>query len=194
MNRYGLPRMGRLDNFGPVYLINLKDHKHRLDNAKKEFKKYGVTDYTIIEAIDGRNSDLSEIIEGKYPHLKSSEIGCITSHIKALNHWLTTSDSDYAIIMEDDFSFDTVQYWQWDWDYVIQSIPKNVDIVQFIMIKNEPVKFNMHKKMPFDPNNKMQYAWSTACYLIKNGFFFSTKITCRNSLVFSPCFYKRIYI
>lgn len=162
--------MDKLNNFGPVYLINLKDHKHRLTNAKKEFNKYGIKDYTVIEAIDGRNSDLRHIVEGKYPNLKPSEIGCLASHIKALKHWLDTSDSEYAVIMEDDFSFDTVQYWQWDWDYVTNSIPKNAQIVQLIMIQNDPVKFNLHKKQPFDKNKKMSYAWSTACYLIKRNY------------------------
>lgn len=159
--------MNKLENFGPVYLINLKDHRHRLKNAEKEFKKYKIKDYTIIQAIDGRNSDLSDIIIGDYPNLKPSEIGCIASHIKTLKHWLDTSDSEYAIIMEDDFSFDTVKYWPWDWNYVVKNIPKNADIVQLIMIQNDPIKFSLHKKMQFQSKNKMSYSWSTACYLIK---------------------------
>lgn len=163
-------KSNKLKNFGPVYLINLKDHKHRLDNAKKQFKKYGIKNYTVIEAIDGRKSNLSEILHGGYPRLKPTEIGCITSHIKAMKHWLDTSDSEYAIIMEDDFSFDTVEYWQWDWDYVMQNIPQNADIVQFIMIQNEPIKFNLHKKQRFDRRTKDTYSWSTACYLIKRSY------------------------
>lgn len=159
--------MSKLNGFGPVYLINLKDHKHRLKNAQQQFKKYKVKDYNIVEAIDGRKNDLSNIIIGNYPNLKPSEIGCITSHIKALNHWLNTSDSDYAIIMEDDFSFDTVDYWQWDWDYVIKNIPDSADIVQLILIQNDPVKFSLHKKQNYEHKKRMSYSWSTACYLIK---------------------------
>ena len=170
MSKSGYLKMDKLKNFAPIYLINLKDHTHRLKNAKKEFAKYGVTDYTVIEAVDGRNSDLSDIIEGKYPNLKSSEIGCITSHIKALKHWLDTSDSEYAVIMEDDFSFNTVQYWTWDWDYVMQNIPKDAEIVQMIMIQNDPVKFSMHKKEKFSKRGIMSYSWSTACYLIKRSY------------------------
>ena len=170
MSRYGFLKMDKLKNFGPVYLINLKDHEHRLKNAKKEFNRYGVNDYTVIEAIDGRNSDLSDIIKGDYPNLKSSEIGCVTSHIKALKHWLDTSDSSHAIIMEDDFSFDTVDYWPFDWDYVKNNIPNSADIVQLIMIKNEPISFNLHKKEKYSKNNKMNYEWSTACYLIKRSY------------------------
>jgi GR25 family glycosyltransferase involved in LPS biosynthesis len=159
--------MGSLDNFGPAYLINLKDHKDRLSNAKSEFDKYNISDYTVIEAVDGRSSDLSEILDGKYPNLKSSEIGCLASHIKALKHWLDTSDSEYAIIIEDDFSFDTVPYWNFSWDDVVNNIPKNADIVQFIMIKNDPLIFNLHKKEKYSKINVKTYEWSTACYLIK---------------------------
>lgn len=162
--------MNKLKNFGPVYLINLKDHKHRLDSAKKQFEKYEITDYTIIQAIDGRKNDLSNIIYGEYPNLKPAEIGCIASHIKALDHWLKTSESEYAIIMEDDFSFDTVQHWQWNWDYVVKNIPSNAEIVQLVMIQNDPVKFSLHKKTPFNVKTKSSYSWSTACYLIKRNY------------------------
>lgn len=159
--------MGKLDNLGPVYLINLKDHKHRLEHALAQFKQHRIKNYEIIEAIDGRKSDLSEIVSGEYPNLKSSEIGCIASHIKALKHWLDTSDSTHAIIMEDDFSFDTVKYWPFDWEYLKSRIPSNADIVQLVMIKNEPINFGLHKKEKYIKSNKMSYEWSTACYLIK---------------------------
>ena len=158
--------MNKLKGFGPAYVVNLKDHTHRLKSVKEQFKKYDITDYTIIEAVDGRNSDLSENISGKYPKLKPSEIGCMISHIKAIKHWLDTSDSDYAIIMEDDFSFDTVEHWSWDWEYVINNLPARWDIIQLIMIKNEPVKFSLHKKDRFDASRRMSYEWSTACYII----------------------------
>lgn len=170
MSRSGSLKMDKLKNFGPVYLINLKDHKHRLDSAIQQFKKYNITDYHIIEAVDGRSSDLSEIVYGDYPKLKSSEIGCMASHIKALKNWLDTSDSKYAVVLEDDFSFDTVEYWQWDWDYVMNNVPKGAEIVQLIMIKNDPVKFSLHKKDKFNPKNVMSYSWSTAGYLIKRSY------------------------
>lgn len=158
--------MSKLKGFGPAYVINLKDHNHRLKNVKEQFNRYGVTDYTVIEAVDGRTNDLSDQISGKYPKLKPSEIGCMMSHIKTIKYWLDTSDSDYAIIMEDDFSFDTVENWSWDWEYVIKNLPKRWDIIQLIMIKNEPVKFSIHKKEKYNVNTRASYEWSTACYII----------------------------
>lgn len=162
--------MSKLNNFGPIYIINLPDNKKRLIGMQNQLKMHKIKDYKVIEAVDGRKNDLSEIIYGEYPNLKPSEIGCIASHIKAIKYWLETSNSEYAVIMEDDCSFDTVKYWQWDWNYVINNLPKNADIIQLVMIQNDDVKFNMHKKEQFKYKKTNKYAWSTACYLIKRSY------------------------
>ena len=54
--------------------------------------------------------------------MSSGEIGCTTSHLKALNHWLNTSDSPYAVIMEDDCNLDTVHFWNFTWKDFIARI------------------------------------------------------------------------
>lgn len=162
--------MAKLDNFGPVYLINLPDQIERSQHMKKQFAKNNITDYTMIHAVDGRTSDLREIVYGKYPKLRSAEIGCIASHVKAIQTWLDTSDSEYAIIMEDDCSFDNVKHWQWDWNYFMANVPEDADIVQLVMLKEDNVKFNMHRKDRYNPSDFFSYSWSTACYLIKRSY------------------------
>lgn len=162
--------MGKLENFGPVYLINLPDQKERSDYIKKQFIRHGITDYTFVSAIDGRTDDLRNIVSTSYPKLRSSEIGCLASHINAIKMWLDTSDTEYGIIMEDDCSFDNVKYWQWDWNYFMKNLPDDADIVQLVMLKEDDVKFSMHLKDPYNPNDYFSYAWSTACYLIKRSY------------------------
>lgn len=162
--------MNKLENFGPVYVISLRDQTRRLNSIKTQIKHYQVRDYSIIDAVDGRKNNLADIIHGEYPKLKPQEIGCVASHIKAIKHWLNTSDSEYAIIMEDDCGFDTVKYWQWDWDYFMENIPKDADIIQLVIIKNSDIKFSMHKKDKYKDKNLSNYAWSTACYLIKRSY------------------------
>ena len=170
MNKYGYQRMSKLENFGPVYLINLPDQIERSHYIKKQFAKHGITNYTMIDAVDGRKDDLKELIHGRYPKLRSAEIGCIGSHLKAIQTWLDTSNSEYAIIMEDDCSFDNVRYWQWDWNYFMQNIPEDADIIQLVMLKEDNVKFNMHVKEKYNPDDFFSYAWSTACYVIKRSY------------------------
>lgn len=170
MNKYGYANMSKLANFGPVYLINLPDQTKRLHNIKKEFMKYGVTNYKVIEAVDGRKDDLRGIVHGAYPKLRPAEIGCLASHITAIKTWLEDSTEEYGIIMEDDCTFDTVQYWQWDWDYFMENMPKDADIIQLVMIKENNVKFHMHEKEKYNRKDVYPYAWSTACYIIKRSY------------------------
>ena len=78
----------KLRNFGPVYCINLDDQPERWDYMESQFKHWQIENYTRISAHDGRDDDLSGIIKGKYPDMMTSgEIGCVTSHLKAINHW-----------------------------------------------------------------------------------------------------------
>ena len=101
----------KLKNFGPLYIINLDGQPERWDWMKSQLDYWGVDDYTRVSAYDGREDDLSEIIYGQYPIISSGEVGCVTSHLKAIKHWMETSDSPYAVFMEDDCDLETVKYW-----------------------------------------------------------------------------------
>ena len=93
----------KLNGFGPIYCFNLDGQPERWKYMEEQFEYWELTNYERISAYDGREDDLSDIIKGRYPELMTSgEVGCVTSHLKAIKHWLETSDSPYAIIMEDD--------------------------------------------------------------------------------------------
>ena len=106
----------KLKNFGPIYLINLDGQPERWEYMRDQFEYWELTDYHRVSAYDGREDDLSDIIKGRYPeNMTSGEVGCVTSHLKAIKHWYETSNSPYAIIMEDDCNLDLVQYWNFTW-------------------------------------------------------------------------------
>ena len=124
-----------------------------------QFKYWEIENYERISAYDGRDDDLSDIITGKYPDTMSSgEIGCVTSHLKAMKHWLETSDSPYAIMMEDDCSLDLVQTWNFTWKDFYSHIPFDWDVVQIAIICTGDIHVKLHKRFVND--------FSTACYLI----------------------------
>ena len=102
----------KLQGIGPIYYVNLDGQPERKEYMEDQFKYWEVNNYERISAYDGREDDLSQIIKGRYPEqMTSGEIGCVTSHLKAIKHWYETSDSPYAIMMEDDCSLDLVQFW-----------------------------------------------------------------------------------
>jgi GR25 family glycosyltransferase involved in LPS biosynthesis len=149
----------KLKNLPPIYYLNLDDQPERKDYMEEQFKYWSIENYTRISAYDGRNDDLSDIIKGKYPdNMTTSEIGCTTSHLKAIKHWYETSDSPYAIIMEDDVNFQTVKFWNFTWQDFVSKIPYDWDVVQLAIISTGNIHVRIHKRFVND--------FSTAAYMI----------------------------
>lgn len=149
----------KLKNFGPIYYLNLDGQPERKEYMEDQFKYWEIEDYTRISAYDGRDDDLSDIIKGRYPDLMSSgEVGCVTSHLKAIYDWYTTSDSLYAIIMEDDCSLETVKYWNFTWSDLIARAPYAWDVLQLAIICTGDIVVPIHNRFVND--------FSTACYVI----------------------------
>ena len=102
----------KLKGLPPIFYINIDAQTDRAQYMEEQFKYWEIENYTRISAYDGREDDLSDILKGRYPDMMSSgEVGCVTSHLKAIKHWMETSDSPYAIIMEDDCDISIVKYW-----------------------------------------------------------------------------------
>ena len=149
----------KLNNFGPVYCINLDGQPERWEYMEEQFKYWELKDYTRISAYDGRDDDLSGILKGKYPdNITSGEIGCTTSHLKAMKHFLDNSDAPYAIIMEDDCDMEVVRFWNFNWVDVYAHFPYDWDVVQLAIICTGDIHVKLHKRFVND--------FSTACYVI----------------------------
>ena len=149
----------KLRSIGPIYCLNLDGQPERWQYMEDQFKYWEIKNYTRISAYDGRDDDLSDIITGKYPeNMSSGEVGCVTSHLKAMKHWLETSDSPYAIMMEDDCSLDLVRFWNFTWSDFYAHIPYDWDVVQIAIICTGDIHVKLHKRFVND--------FSTACYLI----------------------------
>jgi len=149
----------KLRNFGPVYCINLDGQPERWEYMKDQFEYWEVKDYTRISAYDGRDDDLSDIIKGRYPEMMTSgEIGCTTSHLKAIKHFYEETDAPYAIMMEDDCDLDLVRFWNFTWADFIARVPYDWDVVQIAIICTGDVHIKIHKRFVNE--------FSTACYVI----------------------------
>jgi GR25 family glycosyltransferase involved in LPS biosynthesis len=149
----------KLKNIGPIYYLNLDGQPERKQYMEDQFKYWEVENYTRISAYDGRDDDLSEIIKGKYPDtMTTGEIGCTTSHLKAIKHWYETTDTSYAIIMEDDIDLQTVKFWDFTWSDFIAKVPYDYDVIQLAIICTGDLHVKLHKRFVND--------FSTAAYII----------------------------
>ena len=149
----------KLKGLPPIYYLNLDGQPERKIYMDAQFKYWEIEHNTRISAYDGRDDDLSDIIKGKYPeNMSSGEIGCTTSHLKALKYFLDNSDAPCALIMEDDCDIGTVSYWPFVWKDFFCKIPYGYDVVQLAIINPAEVHLKIHKRFVND--------FSTACYLI----------------------------
>ena len=148
----------KLKGLPPIYYINLDDQPDRKIYMETQFKYWEIENYTRISAYDGREDDLSDIIKGKYPdNMLSGEVGCTTSHLKTLKEFLK-SDSNCALIMEDDCDIGTVSSWGFTWKDFYARTPYDYDVIQLAIINPAEVHMKLHRRFVND--------FSTACYLI----------------------------
>jgi GR25 family glycosyltransferase involved in LPS biosynthesis len=149
----------KLQNLPPLYYINLDDKEDRRKFMEDQFAYWQIENYERISAYDGREDDLSDILKGRYPdNMMSGEVGCVTSHLKAIKHWYDTSDSPVAMIMEDDCVLDTVKYWGFTWSEFMSHMPYDWDMIQLAIINPGAVHVQLHQRFCND--------FSTACYII----------------------------
>ena len=149
----------KLKNFGPIYCINLDGQPERWKYMEEQFEYWDIDNYQRISAYDGREDDLGDILKGRYPdNMTSGEVGCVTSHLKAIKHWYETSHSPYAIIMEDDCNLDLVRYWNFTWNDAISRVPYDWDLLQLAIICTGDIHIKIHKRFVNE--------FSTACYAI----------------------------
>lgn len=148
----------KLKNIGPIYCINLDDQPERWEYMENQFKYWEIENYTRISAYDGREDDLSDILKGRYPeNMTSGEIGCTTSHLKAIKQFYESGEP-YAIMMEDDCDLELVRFWNFTWQDFYAKIPYDWDVCQIAIICTGDIHIKIHKRFVNE--------FSTACYVI----------------------------
>ena len=79
----------KLKGLPPIYYLNLDGQPDRAKYMEDQFSYWEIENHTRISAYDGRDDDLSDIIKGRYPdNMSSGEVGCTTSHLKAMKYFL----------------------------------------------------------------------------------------------------------
>jgi len=156
--------MNKFQNFPPVYYISLEDSHERQNSMNLQLDSLGITNKTMINAYDGRNVDYkdNELVEGlHFNQMDSVQIAASLSHVKAIKQWYYESSTPYAFFFEDDVTFESSQYWNFTWDNLLSSLPKNWKVIQLALIKEDGIK---ETDMKFHSRN--WWNWSAGAYLI----------------------------
>jgi len=150
----------KLKNFPKIYYINLDRHITRNEQMLSILANLK---HQRISGVDGNLFlDDKDYIKKTY-NMNVYEMGCTMSHLKAINTYLNdTSNNDaWAIISEDDISFEFVEYWDLNFEDYIKKLPSDWEIFQIMSLHfkdvNQEKLFKIEKK----------FYYSTGFYLIK---------------------------
>ena len=156
--------MNNLKNFPPVYYISLEDSYERQKSINLQLDLIGIENKTMITAYDGRLVDYrdNELVEGlHFSQLDSGQIAVGISHLKAIKEWYYNSNTNYAVFLEDDITFESSQYWNFTWVDLMNSLPKNWKVIQLALIKEDGIN---EDDMKFHSRN--WWNWSAGAYMI----------------------------
>jgi len=108
------------------YYINLDSAIERRVQIEKQFTDNNV-EFQRVEAIlydeNNKNTKLAR------------EIACHKSHIKAIYEFVNNSNDEYAVICEDDLTFEYKKYWRYNnLEEVINMSPNDMGIIQLCII------------------------------------------------------------
>lgn len=146
----------KFKDFGPAYVINLRDREDRRSYIESHFAAYGVTNYQFYEAHDARHLDGKYLVSGGH-------IGCTLSHLNLIREWYLSTNDPYVIICEDDLSLDNSEYWSWSWVDFISSIKFDFDILH---ISTSSLEFGVPEQLSVKRKYPGETGLLTSCYII----------------------------
>lgn len=151
----------KFQNLPTPYYISLEESKDRQQHIADQFAKWGIVDLKAI--ISKRYSESNDKVTGQFLHqLNEGTAGCTVSHLKAIKHWLETTNEPYGFFCEDDLSLETVRYWNFTWEEFITNLPKDWDSVQLLTIRKDFEPFKLRERLWND--------WSVTAYVLKRDY------------------------
>ena len=84
---------------------------------------------------------ITEYPPAKYDHPKNMSM--LFNQFNTLIEWYNSNKSEHCIIMEDDLCLDSMKYWNFDWDYLMENLPCNWDCIQLYASSFNKLNLNL---------------------------------------------------
>ena len=132
----------KLKGLPTIYYVNLDHRTDRRDYMESQFDYWKISNFHRISATKYLSTedykwqhlvlDTEELIYG------SAAVANSITHIEMIKNWLETTSEQYLIIMEDDYDLSLIEYWNFDWNYLMNHIPENWDCI-LLGFENEKI-------------------------------------------------------
>tara|TARA_B100000214_G_scaffold39361_1_gene24691 strand:+ start:1404 stop:2207 length:804 start_codon:yes stop_codon:yes gene_type:complete len=140
---------GRLRNFPHVYYVNLDNRRDRRIYMEDQFQQWRL-EYTRVSSskyAESKVGEWSNKIDGKCKNLPVYVVGNAITHLEFMKDWLSTSTDPFLCLMEDDYDLNLIQYWNFNWDYLMNRVPYDWDCLQIGFESTKFIPFFLHPKL-----------------------------------------------
>jgi hypothetical protein len=141
----------KLKGLPTIYYVNLDCRTDRREYMETQFDYWGIKDYHRVSATKYLSTEYND-----WKHLLSNEKGYSTNprynanfitHLEMIKNWLETTNEEYMIMMEDDYDLSLIEYWNFDWEYLMNHIPYDWDCIQLGFESLTHIHFFLHPKL-----------------------------------------------
>lgn len=92
---------------------------------------------------DTFSDDYGEVKHQRY----LSDAATTMTQIETVKNWLEETSEKYMIIMEDDYDLSMIEYMHFDWEYLMNNIPYDWDVIQFDVSNRLGIPCFLHPTM-----------------------------------------------
>jgi hypothetical protein len=136
----------KLKGIPHIYYFNLDNRTDRKQYMENQFNNWGIKNYTRISSTKYLASKLDEwrhlVIGDIYYWGQNSPVTAnAMCHIEFINWWVNETDDEYVILMEDDYDLNLIEYWHFDWEYLMNNIPYDWDCIQLGYESDDKINF-----------------------------------------------------
>ena len=144
----------KLKGIPPIILLTLDGNLDRQEYTETQYDYWGIKNYTKVSVSKYQLStyeDWKDLVilnpfdenyKRKNHHI--AEISITLSHLINIKNWLENSSDPYVIIMEDDYDLSFIEYWHFDWEYLMNNIPYDWDCIQMSFENEKLVPCFLH--------------------------------------------------
>ena len=129
----------KLKGLPPICCLTLDERPDRQEYTETQYDHWGIKNYTKVSGSKYQASNYDEwkdlVILNSFDDYKRKnhhliEISISLTYLLTIKNWLETTNDQYLILMEDDYDLSFIEYWHFDWNYLMNNIPYDWDCIQ----------------------------------------------------------------
>jgi len=137
----------KLKGLPAIYYTNLDHRTDRREYMESQFDYWGIENYHRVSGtkyLSTEDYKWEHLVLDKYLSFGSAAVANSITHLEMIRNWLEVTDDEYMIMMEDDYDLSLIEYWNFDWEYLMGHIPENWDCIQLGFENEEIIPFFLH--------------------------------------------------